>query len=507
MIPLLSRDNVRALDHRAISVFGVPGVVLMENAVLGATQVLLRTFDAADIAQLLIVGGVGQNGGDAWGLARQMLTRGLSPRCVLVGDPERVQGDARIQLDALRALGIVPDVCDSQDLSALSEHLSVSRVVVDGLFGTGLDRDITGLYAQVIALINESERRVLALDLPSGVDANTGQVRGIAVRADCTVTFAAHKPGLHQFPGVELAGCVSAVSIGVPLPSTSWGVIEARDVAHAVPRRRANAHKGTSGRVLVLAGSSGKTGAAVLAATSALRAGAGLVTIATDVETQRALDHKIVEVMTAALNVANPGGDALALAGGQDAAVLGPGFGVTAERMALSFALAKDLPVPTVIDADGLTALGTEISALKTVPFARVLTPHPGEAARMLACSVSAIESDRYAHAQRLAELSGHVVVLKGARTVVAAPDGRLRVCTSGTPALATGGTGDVLSGMIGAFCVSLDAFTAAWVGVELHARAGALAAPFGTGLLAGEVAAKIALALEACRTQPVDLV
>ncbi len=501
MIPLLSRDAVRALDQHAITVLGVPGVVLMENAVLGAMHALFEAFSADVLARPLIVGGVGQNGGDAWGLARQLLVRGLSPRCVLVGDLARVQGDAKIQIEALRALGVPLEQCNPDDLGPFVARLREASLVVDGLFGTGLDRDVSGLYAEVIAHINASEKPVLALDLPSGLDANTGQVRGTAVRASCTVTFAAHKPGLHQFPGVELSGRVFLAPIGVPVAAQPWGIIEALDVAQAVPRRPANAHKGSSGRVVVFAGSAGKTGAAVLSATSALRAGAGLVTIATDPETQRALDYKVVEVMTTRLGETTAAHDALAFAANQNAAVLGPGFGLSPERIALIHKLARELPVPTVIDADGLTALGTELANLKDAARARVLTPHPGEAARLLGTSVSAVESDRYASAQRLAELSGQVVVLKGARTVIAAPDGQLRVCTSGTPALATGGTGDVLSGVVAALCVSLPAFTAAWVGVELHARAGALAAPSGTGLLAGEVAPQLPHALELCRT------
>lgn len=505
MIPLLNRESVRAVDREAIDNLHVPGLVLMENAGLGATQVLLREFEGDAVSEALILGGVGQNGGDAWVVARQLLTRGIRPRCVLVGDPNKVRGDARVNLDALRALGIEPEPCVEGAAQSLLSCLESARLLVDGLFGTGLDRDIEGFYAHVIQSMLAAEKPVFALDLPSGLDADTGQVRGICVRARCTATFAAHKPGLHQFPGVELAGRVFAIPIGVPATLSSWGLIEARDVAQALPRRPLNSHKGASGRVAIFAGAPGKTGAAVLSATAALRAGAGLVTIACDLETQRALDPKVTEVMTLDLlssRMEQAERESLAFAGQQHAAVLGPGFGLDAERTRLSRALALSLPVPTVLDADALTALSSDGSQLVQALASRVLTPHPGEAARLLGQSVPAIEADRYRHAQKLAELTGQVVVLKGARTVIAAPDGRLRVCASGTPALATGGTGDVLSGVIGALLVSLDAFTAAWVGVELHARAGALAAPFDRGLLAGEVAPRLAEALESCRLE-----
>jgi hydroxyethylthiazole kinase-like uncharacterized protein yjeF len=312
---------------------------------------------------------------------------------------------------------------------------------------------------------------------------------------------------------VTLAGRVHVVPIGVPprdpsappsASAASWGLIEGRDVAELLPRRPLDVHKGVNGRVLVLAGSRGKTGAAFLSALSALRAGAGLVTIATDAETQRALDQKVVELMTAALSAQDPLADAKELAAQQDAAVLGPGFGLSPDKRELALALARELELPCVLDADALTALGAEFHTLQAAAGPRVLTPHPGEAVRLLGWSSERIARDRYACALELATRSGHCVVLKGARSVVAAPDGRLRVCTSGSPVLATAGTGDVLSGVIATLCVSLSPFEAAWVGVELHARAGTLAAAGqDRGVLAGDVTRHLAQALEDCRTLP----
>jgi len=422
-------------------------------------------------------------------------------RVLLVGDPAKVRGDARVNLDVLRALGVPLDVCGESELPRLEDALADASLVVDGLFGTGLDRDIQGFQASVVEALNAAHKPVFALDLPSGLDADTGQIRGVAVRARCTATFAAHKPGLHQFPGAELAGRVYGVSIGVPLPKPlPWGIIEAEDVAAAVPPRHPNAHKGTNGRVLILAGSRGKTGAALLSGTAALRAGAGLVTIASDAETQRVLEHKVVELMTEALSDASPREDALALASHCDAAVLGPGFGLTVSRRGLSRELALQLPVPCVLDADALSALAGHLQSLRQAQAPRVLTPHPGEAARLLGSSVSHIETDRCARALELAEASGQVVVLKGARTVIASPTGELRICRSGTPALGTAGAGDVLSGVIAALSVALPPFAAAWAAVELHARAGVLAARGDRGLVASQVAGQLSAALEQCR-------
>ena len=234
MLPLLSRASVRALDGDAVARLKVPSIVLMENAGLGATEVLLREFGPV-LTRPLLVGGPGQNGGDAWVVARQLALRGFSPRCLLVGDPAKVRGDARVNLDVLRALGVPLELCGESELPRLRDALADASLVVDGLFGTGLDRDIQGFQASVVEAVNAAHKPVFALDLPSGLDADTGQIRGVAVRARCTATFAAHKPGLHQFPGAELAGRVYGVSIGVPLPeSLPWGVVEAQDVAAAV---------------------------------------------------------------------------------------------------------------------------------------------------------------------------------------------------------------------------------------------------------------------------------
>jgi hydroxyethylthiazole kinase-like uncharacterized protein yjeF len=317
------------------------------------------------------------------------------------------------------------------------------------------------------------------------------------------VTFAAHKPGLHQHPGAALAGELHCVSIGVPVPAAAArGLIEARDVAALLPRRPADAHKGSSGHVLAIAGSAGKTGAALLAATGALRAGAGLVTIASDGETRRALDHKVVELMTAELPAQAASAAAITLAEGKAAALLGPGLGLTPERRAFARELALALPVACVLDADALTALGTQLGDLRGAAAPRVLTPHPGEASRLLGRTTAAIQADRLRAAQELAEASGQVVVLKGARSVIAGPRGELRISRAGTPALGVAGTGDVLSGAIAALLGSLAPFDAAWCAVELHARAGEIAAQSDRGLLASEVADALARALEQVRAE-----
>jgi NAD(P)H-hydrate epimerase len=326
-------------------------------------------------------------------------------------------------------------------------------------------------------------------------------VLGTAVLARSTITFAGHKRGLHQYPGVAQAGVVTCVGIGAKLPDDPRvGLIETSDVARLLAPAQGDSHKGTRGHVLAIAGSRGKTGAAVLSALGAMRAGAGLVTIASDEETQRVLEHKVLELMTEAFDAASPLVSLLALAEGKAAALLGPGFGLSDARRQLARSLACELPIPCVLDADALTALGGELELLREARAPRILTPHPGEAGRLLGRSTAAVQADRYGAASELAKRSGQVAVLKGARTVIATPEGALRICRAGTPALGVAGTGDVLAGVLSSLLAREGAYAAAWAGVQIHALAGELAAQSDRGMLASEVAHAIPRALERIR-------
>lgn len=492
MRPLFTRDEARAFDDAAIAA-GVPGIVLMENAARGATEVLASRF-ADRLERVLLVGGVGLNGGDAWALGRQLLARGLRPTAIVVGDRSAVGGDARTNLDALERLGVEITNVGSEAAAAaiVPGRLATATAIVDGLFGTGLSRPVAGVAAVVVDALAARRVPLLALDLPSGIDADTGEMLGCAIRADVTVTFGAHKRGLLQGEGLERAGEVVLVHIGVPAPGASACVLlEPSDLAAWIPRRARSAHKGTAGHVLVLAGSAGKTGAALLVGHAAMRAGAGLVTLAARGAARAALDQKVVELMTAEIPDALEAG-ALAVAReseGKRALVVGPGLGLDATSRGLALRVAVDSALPTVLDADALTAIGSDLGLLEQARAPRVLTPHPGEAARLLGCSVADVQRDRHAAAERIAARSGAVVVLKGARTVIAGP-GRSAVSGRGTPALGAAGTGDVLAGTIAALLGgTTHAFEAAAAGVLLHALAGERAAIADRGVLAHEVA------------------
>ncbi len=507
MIPLFTRDAARALDSEAVERLGVPTLLLMENAGRGAFDVLRAEYGTA-LARVAIFGGVGQNGGDAWVVARHLINAGFRPRCVLVGARDKVRGDAAVNLATLEKLGANLQVVSGATLQDAEEEwvdaaLHHATLIVDGLFGTGLDRNIDGLYAEVIARLNASSATIVALDVPSGIDADSGGVLGCAIEAERTVTFAVHKRGLHQHPAARLAGVLSCASIGVPAPTRAdWAQLEAADVAGWLSPRIPDAHKGTGGHVLVIAGAPGRTGAALLSGLGALRAGAGLVTLCPRAGARNALDAKVIELMTIDLPEEVAGAVAMVQRelANKHAVVIGPGLGVDDDTRALIRRLAVELDKPCVLDADALTAMGTDLGELKKSRAPRVLTPHPAEAARLLGVNTAEVQADRYAAATRLANESGQTVVLKGARTLIAEAGGHGHVCPLDVPALAVGGTGDVLSGVLAALLPGLPAFEAASAGVFLHARAGALAARSDRGLFAREVADWLPLALEACR-------
>lgn len=496
---LATSEEARRVD-RVAAERGLSTLVLMENAGRGATDVI-RARHGDALARPLVVGGVGQNGGDAWVVARHLRAQGVSPRVALVGARASVKGDAATNLAVLAAYGV--HVIELTGRDALLTMLEGATLVVDGIFGTGLSRPVEGLAGEVLLALDAARLPIVALDLPSGISADTGAVLGRALHAATTVTFGLDKRGLHQHPGVDHAGHVLLESLGLPSTDpTDAELLAPADLAWLVPRRAQDTHKGTAGHVLVIAGAPGRTGAAALAALGAQRAGAGLVTLAARGAARAALDAKVMEAMTLEVPEALEAGLAAVLreVNGKKAAVLGPGLGLDASAQAYALRLALELPVPTVLDADALTALAADPGVLRGVRAPRVLTPHPGEAARLLGTTAAAVQADRYAAAGALAERTGQVVVLKGARTLVAAPGRPMAVVAAGTPALASGGTGDVLAGVVAALLVGLAPFDAACAGALLHGHAAELAAASDRGLLAHEVADAIPRALAAHR-------
>lgn len=475
MRPVLSREEARAFDQSWIG-RGVPGLVLMENAGRGAADRIIAQVLGGDVAsqRVVVLCGPGNNGGDGLVVARHLFARGVRVRVCLLQPPETYTGDALVNLRAFLATG---QTVESELL------LGAGDVVVDALFGTGLTRDLEGEAARFVA--ETRGHVVVALDIPSGIDANTGAVLGCAVRAQYTYTFGALKRGLVTDQALVHVGHLDVLDIGVPAPATGHvATLEARDLSQLLVPRAPAGHKYTHGHVLVVGGSHGTTGAAELSARGALRSGAGLVTRASLDDAESGL----AEVMRVAL----PRGAALLASLGdllakKRALVVGPGLGRDVDAAALVQWLLAHHHGPMVLDADALRLLPSETYRGDQ----RILTPHTGELAHLLGVSSEAIDRDRFRALEEAVKKTGAVVVLKGARTLIGAPDGRIRVCVAGTPALGTAGSGDVLSGILGAFACTLPAFEAAQAGVLAHALVGeAWAATHGDrGLLASEIA------------------
>jgi hydroxyethylthiazole kinase-like uncharacterized protein yjeF len=498
--PVLSRAQMRAFDKHAIDSCAVPSILLMENAGRGATDVLVRELleGNASRARVIVVCGAGNNGGDGLVIARHLAVRGANPAVFLCGDASRVSADTRANLDAWRGLGgEVHEVPSGGSLDALVAAMAGADVVVDALFGTGLDRPIEGFFADVVRAMNVAPVPRFAVDLPSGLDADTGGTLGVAIEAHVTATFAHHKLGLLTPGGALLSGRVHVVDIGVPgnLVAHVGGsaqLLEPSDLTQWIVPRAPGAHKNSAGHVVVIAGSPGKIGAPQLVSHGVMRAGAGLATIATWADAASAVETNVLEVMTARIDPKNPGDSLDAILAHKQAVVVGPGFGLGDDaRMAVEYVLAS-WHGPIVVDADALTMFAGRPSVFMAAKKA-ILTPHPGELARLLEKTAAEVEGDRFRAAREVVAATGAVVVLKGAHTIVASPDSRLAVTPVACPALATAGSGDVLGGIIGAMACGLPTFEAACAGVMLHALAGeAWSKAHGgadRGMLASEIA------------------
>ena len=505
MIPVVSRAQARAFDERAVR-RSVPSLLLMENAGRGVVDAIARRWPVGPRsiprAHAVVVCGVGNNGGDGFVVARHLVIRGASVEVFVAGALASVAGDARIELDALCGVGVAPREVD-RDLTRLSASLANASFVVDALFGTGLSRPIEGGLAAVVEAMQHAHRPIVAVDLPSGLDADTGAALGTAIRAELTVTFGALKLGLVTPRGAALAGDIVVADIGVPGPSAdgehdgasdvgpSARLLEGRDASALLAPRSVGTHKNAAGHVVIFAGSAGHVGAAVMCAHGALRAGAGLATVATWPDAADQLDARVVEVMTARLDPDAIGRSVDAALARATVVVMGPGFGKDEAARAVVRHVLREWQGPSVVDADALAMFGGDAEVFAASKGAAVLTPHPGELGVLLGTSAAEVEADRFAAVAECVSRARSVTLLKGAHTIIGAPDERPVVNGSGTPALATAGSGDILAGTIGALACALDPFEAAFVGAHLHGLAAEAwtAARGDRGLLAHEIA------------------
>jgi NAD(P)H-hydrate epimerase len=499
---LVTAAQMRELDRRAIEEVGIPSLVLMENAGRTTYQVLRREFPDLD-GEVGILAGRGNNGGDGFVVARYLAQAGIPVAVFLLGRRRDVKGDARVNLDILAHHGLsVAEVTSEEELNPVAHRLARAGLIVDALLGTGLDKPIRGLLAALIERVNQLRPPVLAVDIPTGLSADTGEVLGAALAAEVTVTYGWPKLGQILPPGRDYVGRLWQVDISIP-PDLARAVptelAEAQELRRLLPPRPFGSHKGTFGHLLVLAGSEGKTGAAALTSLGALRAGAGLVTLGIAASLNDIMEVKLTEAMTLPLPEA-PMARALGteafrpiktFLGKNMVLALGPGLGIHADTQELVRVLVRQLPQPMVVDADGVNALAGEPACLGEAAGPRIITPHPGEMARLVGSSTQEVQARRLESARETARKYGVHVVLKGAQTLAAAPDGRVSLNPTGNPALASGGTGDVLTGLIGGFLAQgLAPWDAARLGVFLHGLAADhFAGQYGPrGLAAGDL-------------------
>ena len=482
----------------------------MDHAGTGAATLIARWLAPIRGKTVVVVCGKGNNGGDGFVVARRLKARGAALRVLLVGRRDDVRGDAA---DALaRWRGRVEEI---EDPRGLARALGDADLVVDALLGTGVSGPARGPVAGAIEAINRAGATgvpVVALDLPSGVDSDRGALLGPTVKAWRTVTFAGLKRSLLLAPAAAQAGAVEIGDIGVPDEEARRGVttwrLEAADVRPIFPPRELDAHKGRFGHLLVVAGSLGKTGAAVLAGRAALRGGVGLCTIAAPASQQPIIAAQAPEYMTEALpetaaqSLSLGSRDRiLELARRMDAVAIGPGLSLDPEAQELARVLIRELDRPMVVDADALSALAGHLELLRHAAGPRALTPHPGEMARMLGRTIEAVQADRIEVARAFAREHGVAIALKGAHTVIAGPDGHVAINPTGNPGMAKGGSGDVLTGIVGALLArEIEPAAALRAGCYLHGLAADVAVRERGeyGMLAGDLVESVPAALRA---------
>ncbi len=499
---------MKALDTAAIEEYGIPGLVLMENAGRRVVEEIQQILGKIQGKSITIFIGKGNNGGDGLVIARHLLNMGAGVKVLALVNVKEISGDAAVNLKIWRNMEQkIYSLHQGDSANIIKLVLMNTDLIVDAVYGTGFRGHVEERVGRIFETLNESGRPIVAVDIPSGLEAGAGRVNGPCIRATSTVTFGLPKLGLVLEPGASYAGRVTVADISLPANlieniAPDRYIITAEMVKGWLPARPAPAHKGSFGRVLVVAGSRGMTGAACLTGEAALRAGAGLVTVAVPETLHDIMEIKLTEVMTAPLPDTGDGslsGEAgsriLSLLEGADVLVMGPGLSQAPGVAALVRELLPLAGKPCVLDADGINALSGAGDILEKARAPVVITPHPGEMARLMGKEVKEIQMDRIAAAVNAADTWNVVALLKGFRTVVAAPDGPIYINTTGNPGMATGGSGDVLTGIVAALMAQgLAPARAAAAGAYIHGLAGDRVAEESgmTGMIAGDILAAL---------------
>ncbi len=501
---VVTAHTMQEIDRRSINEYGIPGRDLMENAGRNCAEQIAGAYGLGKTPKTAVVfAGKGNNGGDGYVIARYLIEKGWQVKVIVLAHREAVAGDALLNLNLL------PDevLCfciDGMELSGrYTQDINSASVVVDAILGIGLSSDLQGIYLGAVELINAAPGNVVAVDIPTGVHGTTGRVLGKAVKAGLTVTFGFAKLGHVLYPGAEYVGRLVVTDIGFPeklmRDATGYDYLGKKVVSPLFKKRDRQSHKGNYGNCLVIAGSTGMTGAAAITANSAVRAGAGVVTLAVPETINHILEMKTTEAITVPLSDAGSGhllAQAIPaiekLLPGKNVVALGPGLGRRQSTVTTVQSLVETIALPMVIDADALNALAEDTAVLhRKKSGCVILTPHPGEMSRLLGSTVPDVEAIRISVAQEFAARFGVYLVLKGARTIIASPDGKAAINSSGNPGMATGGMGDVLTGIIAALLgQGYSAWDASCLGVFVHGLAGDMVAveQGETGMAASDV-------------------
>jgi len=488
---LVTPEQMKAIDACAINDYGIPGLVLMENAAMAVAREAQDMLGGCMGRLIAAIAGRGNNGGDAFAAARLLHCKGADVRVYLVGSKSGISGDALINLCILERIGIrIIELFDEKQFDAFCMDIEKSQLILDGLFGTGLTREVSGIAATVIDRVNALRKPVLSIDIPSGIDGTNGTVKGAGIKAATTVTFCLPKIGLVLHPGCEYTGKLVVADIGIPpcaigKQDICTELIDTAEVINMLPQRTENSNKGDYGRVFLVTGSAGMTGSGCLASMAALRSGTGLVYTGVPASLAHIYGSRLTEPIV--LPLEDGGSGCLAAESisrilthmkRMDAAAIGPGLTCTEHIKEIVEKIIKESTIPLVLDADALNAISGNTEILKGLSADAVVTPHPGEMARLTGLDIQDVQADRTGVSKRFAKEYGVTVVLKGSRTVVAQPDGHVFVNPAGNAGMATAGTGDVLTGIItGLLAQGAAVGDAAAAGVFLHGLAGDIAA------------------------------
>ncbi|MDP7556034.1 MAG: NAD(P)H-hydrate dehydratase [Nitrospinota bacterium] len=484
---ILTAKEMREVDRKSIEDYGIPGPVLMENAGIQTVIALEDKFNSLTQKNVSVFAGKGNNGGDGAVVARHLFNKKVKVEIFLFAKKDDTSHDAKINLDLAQKMGIPIHEVESLDkLKTFKSHLAHAHIFIDALLGTGITPPVKGVLQSVISFLNDLNKFTLAIDIPSGLSSDHGNVEGKTFKADMTVTFCRPKRCHFLYPAADLVGELKVVDISIPdkivrNEKIKVHTIDRNDIGFLFQERKRSSHKGTYGHLLVIGGSTGKGGAAAMAGLSALRIGTGLVTLAVPQSVNSSIEMNPIEVMSIPLPETQEGSIDIAAKdkllesiNGKSSVLIGPGLSTQQETIELLLMIIPEIKVPLLIDADGLNCLADHLEILKKVKVQVIITPHPGEMSRLARKTVKDVQADRIGIAQKFAVDYNVIVVLKGAGTIIALPDGSTFINTTGNPGMASAGTGDVLAGMAaGLLAQNITPADASKAAVYLHGFAG----------------------------------